>query len=506
MEKDWYKQKQYPHIGLPLTGNDRQWVAKYVSDPEKVATHAFLPFIHREIKQRKFRKYDLPDGSRSRTRINNKPKTRPIHYASHLDSNIYSFYANTLQYLYEEQIKEREINDCVTAYRKIPINPLKPCGKKKCNIDFANDVFKYISKETKSEMVAIVFDIKGFFKNIDHKKIKHSWQRLLTRFNLPDDHYNVFRNITKFSYIDEIDIFENFKNQIITQNHSKNPKIHNNKKRKRVTRLKYLHNQNAIAFCTKKDYLKWDNRHQYIKNNKYLNQETKELRKKGIPQGATISAILANLYMLEFDTTINKKVTEIGGIYRRYSDDMVVVCPSDYEEQVKSWMRKAISEEKLEIQEEKTQVFLFQNKDNKITCYHKRGEYLDTNNRFEYLGFEFDGENAYLKSASLSKFYRRMKRSVKKGKHHALRFGNTTTFGELFKNRLYKKFSYLGSHRRRKRVRDPKDKSNFIHTKKQDWGNYLSYAKKAHATMEPHSKIKQQIRRHWRILHKLMQN
>jgi len=363
MEKDWYKQKQYPHIGLPLTGNDRQWVAKYVSDPEKVATHAFLPFIHREIKQRKFRKYDLPDGSRSRTRINNKPKTRPIHYASHLDSNIYSFYANTLQYLYEEQIKEREINDCVTAYRKIPINPLKPCGKKKCNIDFANDVFKYISKETKSEMVAIVFDIKGFFKNIDHKKIKHSWQRLLTRFNLPDDHYNVFRNITKFSYIDEIDIFENFKNQIITQNHSKNPKIHNNKKRKRVTRLKYLHNQNAIAFCTKKDYLKWDNRHQYIKNNKYLNQETKELRKKGIPQGATISAILANLYMLEFDTTINKKVTEIGGIYRRYSDDMVVVCPSDYEEQVKSWMRKAISEEKLEIQEEKTQVFLFQNKE-----------------------------------------------------------------------------------------------------------------------------------------------
>jgi len=49
---------------------------------------------------------------------------------------------------------------------------------------------------------------------------------------------------------------------------------------------------------------------------------------KGIPQGSPISAVLANLYMLEFDKIVNEFVTGHGGLYRRYCDDLLIVLPT----------------------------------------------------------------------------------------------------------------------------------------------------------------------------------
>ena len=56
-EKDWFKLKRYPHIGLPLNPNDRyKWIEPYVTSELKVAKHSFLPFIHKTSRVRKFRK------------------------------------------------------------------------------------------------------------------------------------------------------------------------------------------------------------------------------------------------------------------------------------------------------------------------------------------------------------------------------------------------------------------------------------------------------------------
>lgn len=56
-EKDWFKIKRYPHIGLPLNANDRfKWIEKYVTDPQNIAKHSFLPFIHKTSRVKKFRK------------------------------------------------------------------------------------------------------------------------------------------------------------------------------------------------------------------------------------------------------------------------------------------------------------------------------------------------------------------------------------------------------------------------------------------------------------------
>ncbi len=154
-EKDWFKIKRYPHIGLPLNPNDRyKWIEEYVTDPESVASHSFLPFIHKTSRVKKFRKvYSEENGKissefKKENKILRKPdeKKRELYYASHLDSLIFSYYAKKLSEQYELKLKSKEynLNEVVNAYRSIPINPKDENSSNKCNINFANDIFKYI--------------------------------------------------------------------------------------------------------------------------------------------------------------------------------------------------------------------------------------------------------------------------------------------------------------------------------------------------------------------------
>ena len=79
----WFKTKKYPHIGLPITIKDYNWVKAYVENSEKVRTHSFLPLIHKSIVKRKFRadnSVSVLKPSRKRTRILGKPKVRDIFF------------------------------------------------------------------------------------------------------------------------------------------------------------------------------------------------------------------------------------------------------------------------------------------------------------------------------------------------------------------------------------------------------------------------------------------
>lgn len=292
-KKDWFKIKRYPHIGFPIKKSDRtKWVEKYITDDKKIAAHSFLPFMHKTSKVRKFRKeYDQSSGELKKT-INNEqkqyrksplaPKKRELYYAGHLDSLIFSYYSHKLSSEYEKKIKEYNLDDVVTAYRSIPVDKDNSKSSNKCNIDFANDAFKHIREYNENEFTVITFDISGFFDNLDHKILREKWIKLLGKGpKLPDDHFNVFKNITRFSYVDIVDIFKKFQNQIFVQEPFKNgtpPPI----KRKRVSRIKYLRKENTIAFCTKKEFLK--EKPNLIQSAKF-EKGSKVLRSKGIPQG-----------------------------------------------------------------------------------------------------------------------------------------------------------------------------------------------------------------------------
>lgn len=512
-QKDWFKIKRYPHIGLPLNLSERyKWIEEYVTNPEKVAKHSFLPFIHKTSRVKKFRKDYMPDtGSVNEKFIHGKKiyrksadKKRELFYASHLDSIIFSYYAKLLSDNYEIKIKSSEYNldDVVNAYRSVPVNPKNVTSSNKCNIDFANDVFKYIINYNQEEFAVIAFDISSFFDNLNHKLLREVWAEILGTERLSPDHFNVFKNITRFSHVDIVDIFEEFKNKIYTRKINKFGEPLEIKQKK-VDSIRFLRNQNAIAFCTKEEFFNLKGKLLQPSKTKKIKDGSIVKRDFGIPQGSPISSVLANIYLLHFDKAINDFLNVNGGIYRRYSDDMVVVCPLKIKANLTELVYKEIENYKLEIQQTKTQVFQFKKEKDKLICGQEFGKIVNWNKNFIYLGFEFDGENVLLKSASLSGYYRKMKRIVHRAKHFANRKYSKNR-GKLFMRRIFKKTSYKGAKRIRKYVWNKFEKK-FVKTDSYNWGNFLSYAYKASNIMVK-NKIKNQTKRHWNILNKLLNN
>ena len=499
-KKEWFKIRYYPHIGYPLTNTDKQRVCSYIKNKEKIKSHSFFPFIHKTIKTRKFRKeYDkernlLHEGKR----IVFKPKKREIFYSNHLDANIFSYYGHLLNKQYTKVLKGKGLNDTVTAYRQLPLFENGKKVRNKCNIDFAYELFNFI-KYSNTNQVAITFDISNFFDTLHHSLLKKMWCKIYDWDELPADHYNIFKNITKFSYVEEAQLFELFKNQIILK--TKSGII----RKKKVDKPKYLFNSNAIAYCEKSD-IHLIRSKGLIRANKHINGK---IRMTGICQGSPISSVLANIYMLEFDEHINNEIKKVNGLYRRYSDDIVIVCPPNKKDyfinSLKTEIKRLVN---LEIQENKTQIFHFIRKeDGTLNCLQEINGKINENSSkysFDYLGFSFDGNSICLKTSSLAKYYRKMKQYVRRCFYYSLVIQNQTN-GKIFKRRIYKRFSYIGAWRTRKYKRKPGTTDQWIKTDIYNWGNYITYAKFAYKTMKD-LKIKKQIKNHWKNINAQIKN
>lgn len=359
--------------------------------------------------------------------------------------------------------------------------------------------FKSIIEYGEKEFVVIAFDITSYFDNLNHAKLRKIWGDVIGSEKLPPDHFNVYKNITRFSYVDIVDIFEMFKDNIITRKKNKAGQPLEIKKRA-VKKIKFLRNQDAIAFCEKEEFLKV--KHKLIKPNKYkkLKDSSKIKRDFGIPQGSPISSVLANMYLLYFDKVINDFLVQQGGIYRRYSDDIVIVCPKQSKEAVVDLVYSEIKENQLKIQPSKTQIFHFKRESTRMNCGQEFESEINWNKNFTYLGFEFDGEHVLLKLGSLSRYYRKMKRYVRRSKYHANKPYNRNN--GIFKRRIYKKFSYKGAKRTR-RWRWNEQLKMYEPTNHYNYGNFLTYAKKASKQMV-NNKIDSQIKRHWAVLNRLI--
>ncbi|EPU3918507.1 hypothetical protein ACVWV7_002626 [Aeromonas hydrophila] len=146
----WFRSRGYLHFDAPVKLRKAR---KIVSSPEHVSKHAFLPLISYSIES--YKAHLNENGE-----IVKKRKPRPVSYASHIDSHIYSYYAEKLSELYEGVLVSSSLNDSVLAFRSL----------KKSNIDFANEAFKNIKKH--GNCTAIAMDITGFFDNLDHGILK----------------------------------------------------------------------------------------------------------------------------------------------------------------------------------------------------------------------------------------------------------------------------------------------------------------------------------------------
>jgi len=405
---------------------------------DKVAQNPFWPFLKITITTPRIK------NKKNKLKRKKERKNRNVYYASHRDALIYSWYSFLLnEKYYKDKINELGINRCVIAYRKIPIK--NGLNKNKCNIHLAKEVFDYIKNNNK-ECVAFVSDITGFFDNLDHEHLKKEWLRILNldrNTDLPKDHNVIYKNLTTFKYVEAKKIYKKFRIKFKRKKKKQNGKI----KIFKIPEVNGTPIENILdnRYYSRKDFVTRVVKGGLIKGNG--NRNKRKQCTCGIMQGSPISATLSNIYMMSFDKTINDLVTDLGGIYRRYSDDLVIVCDISKHDIVKNKVQEEIKKYELEINLNKTDTTYF------LKDCEGRLKGFNNNNRLsrknmQYLGFDFSGSKIYIRCSSLTKYYRAMKSKVRKTVNMACgKRSRTETKGnknKIFKKSLYKKYLYKG--------------------------------------------------------------
>lgn len=426
-----YYIKGYLHFDKPVK---IEHFYKYLKNPQKINNHAFLPFIYYPMNSTKFTKVEEKNGHY----IKDKKKTkRDIYYAGHKDSMIYKYYGDLLNDAYNNYALEYEIDDIATAYRN------NRSGQS--NIHFAKEIFQFIIQQENAYIFTM--DFSKFFDRIDHKQLKRTIQKVLKVNSLPSDIYKVLKSVTQFSYIEQhdIDAYLNLKYG------KKKMKIM--KKHKHMKRL-----MNSKEFSLFKP--------QYIK---------KHRKPYGIPQGSSMSAVCANIRLIEFDEVIKTYVKKMGGIYRRYSDDLIIVLPKiadkpsewkSIKEDIQSLVK---SYKDLKIHPEKTETFIYQ--DGLIIS---KG--VNTRKPLDYLGFIFNGESIKLREKSLFKYYSRSYRKAENAQKQTIRHGR-----KAYRKKLYQIYTHLGIDYK-------------------GYGNFITYTKKAQdlmAELPVKILIEKPVKKHW---------
>lgn len=353
-------------------------VESYVTNPQKIMLHSFLPFIHYIVLSEKFiRKSNIKIES-----FLIKEKSREIMYAGHLDGYIYKYYSMLLNKDYNQWVKRNKVDDCSLAYRDN-----KP---EQSNIDFAAEVINKIVCWKNAYI--LVGDFTNFFDRLNHRVLKSNLVEILDNSKLIDDTklnkdwYNIFRSVTKFGYYDK---------QTINELCGVDQELWKNKQRRYFNTISDLRN-------FQKEYKTKRNTNPF-----------------GIPQGTAISGVLANVYATNFDLELKKISDKYKGIYRRYSDDFILVVPKQQKDNRKISIHDFDEIEKKVIGIAKdNEIILQESKSGKYEYENCEIVNLETGkySRVDYLGFIFDGKTVRMRGKSPYKFYRTAYDLIKKAK------------------------------------------------------------------------------------------
>jgi hypothetical protein len=380
------KLKQYPHFDKPLSVMNATALA---TDPERVRTHPFFPFIRFEKSWTRFRR-------KGRAR---KKKTRALRYAARGDAYIYSYYRHLLSDRYETILAEENLSEAVLAYRKIPVGEGRRGGK--CNIHFAKEAFDFISRGRRT--CAVTLDISDFFECIDHGRLKTIWLHLLGVARLPADHFQVYKSLTSYTEVDREALY--FRLGFLKRDRRGAPVY---------TRSK---DEMPRQLCSPADFrLK-------VANDGPAGPKliTRNKNPHGIPQGAALSDLLANAYLLDFDRAMAAYARKRNGLYLRYSDDILIIVPGDGRagRGAREYASRLIRHfgDKLEIKSDKSSTVRFFPSDGAHSA--ERIEKTARTDGLEYLGFRFDGRNVYFRESTLTNVNRKIKRAAR-GVAHSL--------------------------------------------------------------------------------------
>ena len=368
--------KKYPHFDAPISAAAAE---AYVKDPAKVVAHPFYPFIRYIQNWNKFAK----KGALG------KSKERPIRYGARLDAYIFSYYRYLLAQRYESLLKRYNLAGNILAYRRI----LGADGRGKCNIHFAKDAFDFI--ESLGDCYVICLDISSYFESLDHLMLKKVWAGLLKEEKLPADHFAVFKAITNYAYVDKQEAYERL-GYFGNKRKAKSGKDISGY----LTAYTDMPTQLCSAAKFRSEIAGGGGKKSIIQKNDDA---------YGIPQGAPLSDLLANMYLLHFDREVRTWMRKRGGVYFRYSDDILLIGKGG-EKEALALLKKIQAlipkyGAKLAIKDSKSSIHVFRQISGRRTCECVFGK---GRNGLEYLGFRFDGRNVYLRDSTLANLNRKV--------------------------------------------------------------------------------------------------
>lgn len=417
-----YKNKNYTHFD---SRKPEYW--KYLNcirNPKWIERHAFYPFIYYKEEKNKFNGEEII------------PKSRDIRYSSHIDRYIYEYYNDILSKKYNKYAKQLGINQAVIAYRT---------NLNKNNIHFSSDVFKFLNKQENAFI--IVSDFTNFFDSLNHQYLKDRLKEILKVDTLPNDYYKVFKSITKYSYIDY--------NDILNELHLKH---------KELTKL---HKERLFDI---EQFRKFKQGKIHVNKKAY-----------GMVQGSALSSVMSNIYMIKFDKLVNDIVTSNKGIYRRYSDDIIIIIPNiaRAKELYNKIMNIKDKIPNLIMSPEKTSCFI--KRQGSITSVDiLKNKVLKENTSINYLGFSYDGKCVKIREKTVAKYYRKMYARIKTINRWTIKTGNN-----IGRKKFYKQYSYLG-----KRTKDIKK------------GNFLTYVDRSKKKYGDLGRMEEQVKNSWKYMSK----
>jgi RNA-directed DNA polymerase len=435
-----FKPRNYLHFDFQVSRASAESLA---CDPLQVARHSFYPFLGYKITTRRIRRAE--DGT-----IVPRPKIREIKIAAHRDAAIYAHYADLLAPSYEAELERRGLANAVTAFRRLPSGGT--------NIDFAGHVFRYIDNHR--PCIALALDIEKFFDTLDHGLLKQQWVRLLGEPQLPPDHFAVFRSLTRFCWVDRDETFARFGISC------HNPRANG---RRRI--------------CLPAEFREKIRESGLLRFNPFAG--------KGIPQGSPISALLSNAYLLDFDEELNNAVGTLGGFYRRYCDDIIIVIPPEHLEAAEDLVAAAVRAVELTVNADKTDRVSFPiGEGQRVAMPSVATGFSD---HIQYLGFTYDGSRILIRPGSLGRYYGKMRAAVDlakqtRRKHNRKERAKGHPLSPLRVRKLHIQYSYLINRPTALPDRDRKAQ-----------GNFLTYSYRAAEKLNA-PEIKRQVRNHWRKL------
>ena len=432
----WYSRKPYIHFDLPLSPGDAN---AYVTDPEKVARHAFYPLLKYELLAPRVVK--SPPGSAKA--FVKEPKSRRIAYPAHKDGYIFSFYKSILEKPYEKWLTENGLGETVTAFRSTGEN----------NVKLAKKAFDFIKADPNCRIV--VTDVESFFDNLDHKLLKQIWSRFLGCSRLPQDHYAVYRAIARYSYVERHKAYNLFRVRLSGRlNKANSPK----------------------RLCNPKQF-----RDKVIGRN-LIQRGTQE--GIGIPQGTSLSPLLSNMYMADLDLSMSEWTESLGGRYWRYCDDILAVLPGESGPNVLQELDSQLESLNLKRNQQKTSILL--------------GNSLSPQVQLQYLGLVFDGHDSVIRTSSIHRYRRKIRESIRLTENRQFREGhNKPGVAPFRKQALYNMYSEkpLRGKRVNARVRRRKHKGNFTHYMSRA-ANHLDSSRLARQRRRELRKFRDRLKQH----------